>query len=67
MLHWARAEPKARGACEVPGQGAGAFDVGLALPFQHRRPALAEAVHVEDRNQVVDTVIGRGRHGEAFP
>ena len=43
----------------VPSERLGTGDVLLDLPAHHRLAALAEAVHVEDRGQVVELVVRR--------
>ena len=40
----------------VPPEGARAIRVGVEIPFVHRRAALTEPVHVDDRDQVVEPV-----------
>ena len=43
----------------VPAEGAGAGGVGGAVPAEVGLAALAQAVHVEDADQVVELVVGR--------
>ena len=43
----------------VPAEGAGAGGVGGAVPAEVRLAALAETVHVEDADQVVELVVRR--------
>src|SRR5690606_13422970 len=40
----------------APAESLGAGSVGIAIPAEHRGAALAEAIHVEDSDQVVELI-----------
>ena len=43
----------------VPAEGASTLGVGVEIPAVHRLARLAEAVHVDDRREVVEPVVSR--------